>query len=67
MKYVQEEKAYEMYEEMLDGLFGPVEIGNLTFDASRVIKELAPDAYADGFDSWCDREGITMDGKETVR
>ena len=65
MKYVQEDRAYELYEEVLDALFGSVELGNLTFDASRVIKELAPDAYSEGFDAWCGREGITTNEKET--
>lgn len=59
MKFVQEDKAYELYEEVLDSLYGSIEIGDRIFDASRIIKELAPDAYADGFGIWCSREKIT--------
>jgi len=35
----------EIYDELLDECYGEIKIGNITFDPSRVLKELDPIAY----------------------
>jgi hypothetical protein len=47
------------YDESLDEVYEPVRIGNLTFSVSRIIKELDPIAYREGY--WDYLESI---GKE---
>ena len=44
----------EQYDEHLDGVFDPVELGNLTFDPSKIIEELDPTAYRCGFNDYTD-------------
>lgn len=44
----------ERYDEMLDDLYGPVRIGTLTYDASRVLKEVDPIAYRVGLSEFED-------------
>lgn len=63
MKYVPESEALAMYDEMLDE-FGVVEIGNLKYDASYVLKQVDEIAYRCGFNDWCDAEDITTDEDE---
>ena len=48
----------EQYDELLD-LYGPVRIGTLTYDASRVLREVDPIAYRVGlsdFESMLEEE-----------
>ena len=42
----------EQYDDMLDDLYGPVRIGTLTYDASRVLKEVDPIAYRVGLSDY---------------
>lgn len=53
MKTITDEKAYEMYDNFLDEM-GTVEISNLKYNASRVLKELDPTAYNCGFTDYVD-------------
>lgn len=50
---VSETMAYASYDEMLD-TYGEIKIGNITLDASRVLKECDPIAYRVGFSDYCD-------------
>lgn len=52
------------YDAMLDEFDGPVTVGGLTFDASRILRELDPIAYKCGWIDWCDAEGIDTDELE---
>ncbi len=40
MRYLDEHKAHEQYDEMLDECYGEVKLGGLTFSPSRVLKEI---------------------------
>jgi len=54
----------EMYDEMLDGVYGEVSIGGLTYLTSRAMKEIDPVAYRCGFGDWLDSqlsEGILFE------
>lgn len=42
------EMSEEEYDELLDDIYSPIEIGNLVFNPSRVLKELDPIAYRCG-------------------
>lgn len=57
-------EAIAAYEDYLDEVAGPFEIGHLTFDASRVLRELDPIAYRVGFFDWADAEDIETDDLE---
>lgn len=57
-------EAIEAYDESLDEINGSFEIGYLTFDASRVLRELDPIAYRVGFFDWADAEDIDTDDLE---
>jgi len=47
------EDAYEMYDDMIDECCGEVNVG-VTFNASRVLRELDPIAYRCGFNDYVD-------------
>jgi hypothetical protein len=47
------------YEEFLDEVYPPLRVGNISFSVSRIIKELDPIAYREGY--WDYLESI---GKE---
>ena len=65
MRYMNEDKAHEMYEQMIDECSdGPFRIGYLEFLPSEVLKNLDPVAYRCGFNDWCDSENITTDEDE---
>lgn len=57
-------EAIEAYDESLDEINGSFEIGYLTFDASRVLREMDPIAYRVGFFDWADAEDIDTDDLE---
>jgi hypothetical protein len=40
------------YDDMLDEVYGDIEIGNLTYSTSRVLKEIDPIAYDYGFSDY---------------
>ena len=52
------------YDDMLDEIYSPVSVGELVFDASRVLREMDPIAYKCGWIDWCDAEGIDTDDLE---
>ena len=54
----------EMYDEMLDDVYGEVSIGGLTYLTSRAMQEVDPTAYRCGFSDWLDSqlsEGILFE------
>jgi hypothetical protein len=65
--------ALRLYDDMWDESYPLVSIGNLTFQPSRIIKELDPIAYKVGFHDWCDSimeddilvEGVTYEEDQT--
>lgn len=61
--YIDESDAEQQYDDMLDELY-PVEIGDMSFCASRVLKELDPIAYNCGFSDWLDANELTTDESE---
>jgi len=69
---ITEDQALEMYDDLLDD-DGPVRIGNLTYSASQVLREVDPVAYRCGFNDYVDFlteddifvEGLTEDEMET--
>lgn len=48
-----EEKAHELYDEMLDELY-PVKFGTLNYSGARVFEEVDPIAYRCGFSDYLD-------------
>ena len=61
--YIDESDAEAQYDDMLDELY-PVQIGGMSFCASRVLKELDPIAYNCGFSDWLDANELTTDESE---
>ena len=62
MPYLSMEQAEEMYDDMIDEIYGEVNVG-ITFNASRVLKELDPIAYRCGFNDYMDslfEDGYTL-------
>ena len=62
MPYLSMEQAEEMYDDMIDEIYGEVKVG-VTFNASRVLKELDPIAYRCGFSDYVDslfEDGYTL-------
>jgi 5-methylcytosine-specific restriction endonuclease McrA len=53
---LSDEQLHERYDDMLDEVSGEVHIGSLTYQASRVLKEVDPIAYRVGFSEWLDFE-----------
>lgn len=47
-EYIEEHNTEETYEEELNESYGNIEIGNLTFSAGRIVKELDPIAFRCG-------------------
>lgn len=47
-----EDDLLSRYDDMLDEVTGEIHIGNLTYLASRVLKEVDPIAYRVGFNDW---------------
>lgn len=63
MQYISEQDAAERYDEFLDEI-GDVKIGELSYSASRVLKEVDPTAYRCGMADWLDSEELTTDESE---
>lgn len=54
----------EMYDDMLDGCYGPVHIGTLEYSASYVLEEVDPIAYRCGMVDYMDSlELVEIDGE----
>jgi hypothetical protein len=58
-KVMTREELEFQYEELLDEVYPPLRVGNISFSVSRIIKELDPIAYREGY--WDYLESI---GKE---
>lgn len=57
-------EAIAAFDEYLDSVAGCFEIGYLTFDASRVLREVDPTAYRTAFHEWADAQDIDTDDLE---
>lgn len=53
-----EEQLMEMFEETFDEIYGEVKFGQLSYQASYVLKEIDPIAYKQAFLDWIDMEGF---------
>jgi hypothetical protein len=53
--------ALDAWENTLNEIYGTVNIAGLTFDTSRIIRELDPIAYRCYFYDWLDSEGVDSD------
>jgi len=65
---ITETEALEMYDDLLD-CDGPVRIGNLTYPASQVLREVDPTAYQCGFNDYVDfltEDDIFVEGLTSV-
>lgn len=60
-KYVGEWEAERMYDEMLDEVYGDIEIAGMHYQTSRALKELDSIAYRCGFNDWLDAEGLEVE------
>lgn len=55
----------QRYDDILDEVFGEVSVGNISWDASRVLQEMDPIAYRCGLNEWLDGElGETITDEE---
>lgn len=54
--YPDEDAALARFDECLDEIHPPVTMGYLTWDASRVLKEMDPVAYRQDFLDWLNNE-----------
>ncbi len=61
MRYVPEYAAVESYNELLDDAYPEVRIAGVTFEPHRVVEELDPIAWREGFLNWLDAENYTID------
>jgi uncharacterized ferritin-like protein (DUF455 family) len=61
MKRMNEEQATELFNEFFNEVIGDVKIGNLTYEASRTLKEVDPIAYHQEFLNWMDFEEIEIE------
>lgn len=52
-------EAEEQHEEMLDEVYGEFKVGELTFSAGRIVRELDPIAFRVGMDDYYD--GVASD------
>lgn len=67
-RVITEDQALEMYDDLLDD-DGPVRIGNLTYSASHVLREVDPVAYRCGFNDYVDfltEDDIFVEGLTSV-
>lgn len=47
-------ELYEQYDEMLDEVYGEVQIGGYSYYTSNVLKNVDPIAYEEGFNDYVD-------------
>jgi hypothetical protein len=55
------DEAREAYRDMLDEIYGELEVAGLTYQTSRVLEEIDPIAFRCGLLDWLDAEGIDSD------
>lgn len=63
MTYIDEQQAYEQYDEALDEQ-GMITIGSLEYYPSLVLERVDPIAYRCGFTDWLDSMEYTTDESE---
>lgn len=56
MAKLSDHKLEELYNDLLDQVYPTIKFGSLEYDASRVLKEIDPIAWREGFNNWLDRE-----------
>lgn len=67
MKYITEYDANNQYDEFLDEMYGEIVVNydaGLSWQASRVVKEMDPTAYRCGLNDWLDSADLTTDESE---
>lgn len=67
MEKITEYELERMYDEMLDEVYGVVEIAGMNFDTSRALKECDPIAYRVGMVDYADsliEDGYEVEGYE---
>jgi hypothetical protein len=47
---------HEMYDEMLNDVYGECEVAGMKYETAYVLKDLDPVAYRVGFNDWLDAE-----------
>ena len=57
-------EARQAYRDMLDEVFGDVNVAGMEMQTSRVLEEMDPIAFRCGFADWADAEGIDTDELE---
>lgn len=65
-RYILESDATDRYNEMLDEVYETVKIGDLHFDPSRVLSEMDPVAWREGFNDWLNFEELEIGTWEQV-
>lgn len=68
LSHIPEHKLEDRYDEMLDDVYGDVEVAGMSYATSRVLKEIDDVAYRTGFNDWLDSEAsderlIEIDGE----
>lgn len=63
MNYIKESDAYTQYDDMLNEVYGVVDVG-VKFPASWALRTLDPIVYECGFDAWLERENLTTDSDD---
>lgn len=66
MTYITEYDAEERYDDFLNEIHPTVQIGELSYDPSRVLKEVDPVAYRCGLNDWMDSEDLEIGTQEEV-
>lgn len=59
-RYILNSDATDRYNEMLDEVYETVKIGELHYDVSRVLSEVDPIAWREGFNDWLDSEDLEI-------
>jgi hypothetical protein len=62
MKTISQYELETMYEDMLDDVYGVVDVAGMQYDTSRLLKEADPIAYAVGMHDYAD--SLMSDGYE---
>jgi len=58
VEHFSENELHDMFDEYIDEVSPVVEIGNLKYTPSHVLKQIDETAYRCGFDDWLDAENI---------
>lgn len=64
MSYTKMSELLESYREFLDECYTSMDIGGITFDASRVLEELDPIAFRCGYLDFADSLDVDVDSLE---